>query len=98
MENISFKNLLCNLSRKAIKEVVKVLASKIILKIYYKSLFQYLIVKKVVKNSGVELKVGFRTGLELEGPSNLSISLSTREKALDIAFERLKRAVEAKFL
>lgn len=68
------------------KRVMKVLASRIVLKTCCKSFFKYSITKNVPGGSGVELGARSKVKLGVKDYSNLSISLSTRKKAWKVVF------------
>lgn len=71
-----FKDLLFSYFKKATREIAGVLASKIILRIYGRSFFEYLVIKNIAKDLKVELGVGFR----MKGLFNSFILLLIREK------------------
>lgn len=63
-------------------KVVRILTSKIVLKIYCRSSFKYLVAEDIIRSSGAELEV--KSLFKTNGPSNLSISLLMEEKTHNI--------------
>lgn len=72
-----------------------VLAFKMVLKICYRFFFKYLTIKEAVKSSKAGLRVRSKVRLGSDDSSNLSISLITRERALNIVYKGVQRAIKA---
>lgn len=86
-----FKGLLQSDSKKA-RKVARVLASKTILKICYKSFFKYLAIKNIADSFRAELKERSKAksffGIKIS--FNSFILVLIREKTLKLALNRIK--------
>lgn len=75
-----------------------------VLKIYWKSYFEYLIVENILKDTmgdsgavlGVKLKIEGHS--KIKDPFNLFILLSIKKQAWNIALDEVERVMEAQFL
>lgn len=98
LKKLAFKTCLHCPSKKAIEGVIRVYVINQSWKCIADHFFKYLVVENLAKSSGVELRARFGAESRAEDSFNLFILLSTRKKAINITFERLKRTTEARFL
>lgn len=102
-KNLAFKNLSQSPFKKTIsRKVTRVLVFWIVVKISYKSSFKNLVVENIVKNIATDSKLGLKMGFKMESRIkclfNSFISLSTKKKILEVAFDEAKRARKAQSL